>query len=100
MAIPHLSFPLRVEGGKVASVEQDSPEEIRNCVLASLNTFVGSRIDAPEYGIVDETFKRQTTNPSVDTYLRAVEEDEPRAHVLGGAEVEGMIRRVVLKEGG
>jgi phage baseplate assembly protein W len=97
-SIPHIAFPLRIENGQVATVEQDSREEVRQCVLACLSTPLGSRIDAPEYGVVDETFTRQSRNPSAEVYLRAIEEAEPRARLLGEAEIEGMIKRVVLKE--
>jgi phage baseplate assembly protein W len=97
MPIPHISFPPRIENGKIATVEQDSFDEIRDSVLACLSTKRGSRMDAPEYGIVDETFIRQSVNPSVEMYVRAVEEAEPRARLLGEAELEGMVRRVILK---
>jgi phage baseplate assembly protein W len=97
-SIPHIAFPLRIENGQVATVEQDSVDEVRQNVLAVLNTIVGSRIDAPEYGVPDETFTRQSRNRSADAYLRAVEDAEPRARLLGEAEIEGMIRRIVLKE--
>jgi phage baseplate assembly protein W len=97
-SIPHIAFPFRVEDGKVTTVEQDSIEEIRQNVLAVLSTELGSRIDAPAYGIPDETFKRQISRPSADLYLQVVEEVEPRAHLLGEAEVEGLIRRIVLEE--
>lgn len=96
---PQFAVPFHVEGGKVAVVEQGSAQEIRDCVVACLRTKVGSRMDAPEYGIPDKTFSRQPRNPSADVYLRAVEEAEPRARLLGSAEVEDLIQRVTLKEG-
>jgi phage baseplate assembly protein W len=98
-SVPHLAFPFRVEDGSVATVEQNSPEEIRQCVLAVLKTKIRSRIEEPDYGIPDETFKRQSPRPSVDVYVRAVEEAEPRAHLLATAEVEDLVERVILKEG-
>ena len=97
-AAPHLAAPFRVENGRVATVAQDSAEEIRQCVMACLRTKVGSRMDAPEYGIPDLTFKRQPRVPSAEVYLQAVEEAEPRARLLGRAEVEGLIQRVVLEQ--
>jgi phage baseplate assembly protein W len=89
-----------VEGGRVAVVEQDTKEEILQCVLACLRTRLGSRLEAPEYGVPDQTFKRQPRNPDVSVYLRAVEAVEPRASLLGRAEVEGLIQRVVLEQEG
>lgn len=96
-SVPHFAAPFRVENGAVATVEQDSPEEIAQCVEAVLNTMVGSRIEAPGYGIPDETFKTQAPNPSIAVYLAAVEEAEPRAVLLGQAQLEGMIRRIALR---
>ncbi|HEY6731905.1 MAG TPA: hypothetical protein VI039_12895 [Solirubrobacterales bacterium] len=87
-----------MEGGRPATVEQDSAEEIRQSVMACLRTKVGSRIEAPEYGIPGRTFRRQPRTPTADVYLRAVEEAEPRARLLGRVEVEGLIQRVVLNE--
>jgi phage baseplate assembly protein W len=97
-APPHLAAPFRIENGRVATVPQGSAEEIRQCVIACLRTKVGSRLEAPDYGIPDLTFKRQGRNPTADAYLRAVEEAEPRARLLGRVEVEDLIQRVVLEE--
>jgi phage baseplate assembly protein W len=96
-ALPHLSVPIRFNGTSFAMVEQDSPEEIAQCVLACVSTIVGSRIDAPGYGVPDETFQQLSPTPSVEAYLAAVQEAEPRAHLLGEASVEEMIKRVVLQ---
>jgi len=95
--LPHFRAPFSLSGGSFAAVEQDSPEEIAQCVEAVCKTFVGSRIDAPDYGIRDETFTTQTPSPSVAAVVAAVEEAEPRAHVLGTGVVEGMVRRIVLR---
>ncbi len=94
---PHFGFPFRVENGAVATVEQDSHDEVADCVLTALNTPVGSRIEAPEYGIPDELFTQLPPSPSAEPYLAAVEEAEPRAHLLGEAEIEGMTKRVLIE---
>jgi phage baseplate assembly protein W len=94
----HWAFPFRVEDGVIATVEQDSAEEIQQNIEAVLNTIVGTRIDAPDFGVPDETFSTQSPNPSVAVYLAAVENAEPRASLLGQATVEGIVRRIVLKE--
>ncbi len=99
MPAPHLAAPFRVEGGRVAAVEQDSPEEIRQSVLASLRTRLASRLEAPEYGVPDQALRRQPRNPTAAVYLRAVEEAEPRAHLLGRVEVEGLVQRVIFEGG-
>jgi phage baseplate assembly protein W len=97
---PQFAHPFRVEGGSVATVPQGSLEEIRQCVVACLRTRVGSRLDAPTYGVPNKLFERQPRMPTADAYLRAVEEAEPRAALLGQAEVEGLIQRVVIEQEG
>lgn len=89
-SIPHFSFPFRVENGQVATVEQDSRAEIEDCVEAVLRTIFGTRIDAPEFGIPDETFTQQEPSPSAEVYLAAVEEAEPRARLLSRARLKDM----------
>jgi phage baseplate assembly protein W len=81
----------------VQTVAQDSSEEIEQCVEAVLNTPLGSRIDAPGYGVPDETFSTLSADKSVSGYLAAVEAAEPRAHVLGEATVGEMAKRVVIR---
>lgn len=95
--LPHLSHPFRIMGNAAVTVEQDSHDEIADCVLAALNTPEGSRIEAPEYGIPDELFTQLSADPSAEPYLVAVEEAEPRAHLLGESEIEGMTKRVLIE---
>lgn len=75
--IPHLKFPLAV-GTRFAAVEEDSPDEISQCVTAVLRTNIGDRIDEPTFGIGDETFLAE---PDVAGMMEALDEWEPRAAV-------------------
>lgn len=95
-SVPQLKFPFSVVGGKVAMVEQDSIEDIKQCVLACLSTPRGSRPEDPEYGIRAGLFSKQTSNLDVTAILAAVEEAEPRARLLERVELEGLLRRVVV----
>lgn len=94
--IPQLKFPFQVVGGQVATVEQNSIEDIKQCVLACLSTPQGSRESDPEYGIRPGLFTKQTPNIDMTAILAAVEEAEPRARLLGGVELEGLIRHAVI----
>lgn len=94
--IPQLAFPFRVSNGKVATVEQNSIEDVKQCVLACLSTPKGSRPDDPEYGIDAGLFTKQTPNLSIAPILATVEEAEPRAKLLGSVELEGLVRRVLV----
>lgn len=94
---PHIAAPFSFNGTSFAVVEQDSKEEIRQCVLACLSTFKGSRMDQPDFGIPRHLFERTRRNPNVDDYLRAIEECEPRVRALATTEVEGLIERVAFR---
>jgi phage baseplate assembly protein W len=95
---PHFGFPFRLDGSSFAASEQDSADEIDDCVEAVLRTPEGSRIDVPAFGRPDGTFSQLGVAPSAEPYLVAVEEWEPRAVVSGSAEVEDAIERIVVKE--
>jgi hypothetical protein len=78
--IPQFSMPLRVVGGRFAVVEQDSPDEIRDQVEALIRTPQGSRLDLPDFGISDPTFR---LDPDLDAIRDAI-----REHVGVDADLE------------
>lgn len=94
---PHLRTPFEVVAGNVAVVEQDSQREVEQCVEAVLSTHVGSRLEESEFGIPDELFQLLPPDPNIDDVLAAIEEWEPRARVLGSAEVEELVKRVTVE---
>jgi phage baseplate assembly protein W len=95
--VPQLAVPFRVVDGDLALVEQGSQRDIEQNVEAVLRTFVGSRMDAPDFGIPDETFHQMGPDPSPQVYLAAVEAAEPRAHLIGEARIEELVERIVIK---
>ena len=94
---PHIEWPFRIVDGVLQTVEQDSTEEINQCVEAVLNTPLGSRIDAPDYGVPDETFSQLSADEAAAVYLDAIDAAEPRARVLGEARVVEMAKQVVIE---
>jgi hypothetical protein len=96
---PHFGLPFRLAGTSFAVTEQDTPEEIGDCVESVLRTPEGSRIDVPAFGHPDDTFTQLgPASGSPESYLAAVEEWEPRSTATGTAEVEDAIERIVIKE--
>lgn len=78
--VPHFAFPLRFEsGGGATVVEQDTPEEITQCVEVLLRTHDGTRIEVPEYGVSDFAFRVDVDRSLL---LGEVERWEPRARVV------------------
>lgn len=71
VTIPKLAVPLSLDGTSLRVVEQDSLEEIVQCVEALLRTPVGSYELEPELGIPDQAFKTQdltSIERAIDTY--------------------------------
>jgi phage baseplate assembly protein W len=97
VAVPHLHAPFTVIGKSAGVVEQGTRAEVDQCVVAVLKTPRGSRLEAPEFGVPDETFARQSPTPTADVYLAAIEEGEPRARVMGEATFDEMVEKIVIR---
>jgi phage baseplate assembly protein W len=86
VAVPHFSFPFRLgSSGSFAVVEQDSTDEITDCVQVLLSTEVGTRAELPEYGIDDPSFTQTVDVPGI---LSAIDDWEPRAQVDVGVDFD------------
>lgn len=95
--IPKLRTPFRVtitgSGVKAQVVEQDSIQDVTQCVYAILATPPGSRLDYPEMGVEDPTFSEldlEDVRAMVETY-------EPRAEVLTDSALDDAIQRVSVQ---
>ena len=85
---PHFDRPFRLSGTRVAVVEQDSDEELVNCVWAIASTEVGSRDEAPEFGVPDLPF--QETGFIDDALVASVQQWEPRLESEARSVLDGM----------
>jgi len=79
---PHFDLPFRMvtvgaTQQQVATVEQDTLDDVANCVLASLLTHIGQRPEALTFGSADLTFQSQPLD--VQSIIQKVVHDEPRA---------------------
>lgn len=77
--VPHLAVPLRVQNGQWEYVEQDTEDEVAQCVRNICMFERGYRVEDPDFGIADPTF----TIMPIDTsdISAAIEEYEDRAEV-------------------
>lgn len=58
MAVRVISFPFRLDGtGAVASVEQNSDQDVEEQIALAALTRPGERIQVPTFGIVDPAFR-------------------------------------------
>jgi phage baseplate assembly protein W len=83
--VPHFSLPFRFTTAQSASRsaavnEQDSLDEIADCVLAVLLCPTGFRVELPTFGIDDLAFQRSPLE--LDPVRTAVEAWEARANAL------------------
>jgi phage baseplate assembly protein W len=77
--VPHLVFPLRqAPSGALAVLEQDTLDDVRQCVHVLMLTPLGYRPLAPEVGIADPTFTAGIDAAELESQL---EEQEARARV-------------------
>jgi phage baseplate assembly protein W len=77
--VPHFDLPFRFFGTNAVVVEQDSLDDVGNCVEAILLTHVGSRPEEPTFGIPELTFM---TQPIGSDFVREIiSSQEPRAEV-------------------
>lgn len=54
--VPHLAWPFRVSGKRLATVEQDDLPDVTQNVYAYLATARGERPLSPDFGLEDPTF--------------------------------------------
>jgi phage baseplate assembly protein W len=78
-----LAFPLRIVGGRYATVERDSYEEIAQGVEVVLRTRRGDRIERPEFGVRSLVFDDASSLQEIVTHVEAAITDaDPRASVI------------------
>lgn len=78
--VPHFDLPFRLSGSSFATVEQDSPEDIANCVEAIIRTPYGFRDDNPDFGLDELTFSNLPLN--LERLTSQIESQEPRASII------------------
>lgn len=77
--IPHLSFPFQwSNNGHARELEQDTDDQIMNCVDLICSVNIGSLVDQTDFGITDPTF---TISPDPVLLQHQIEQWEPRAKV-------------------
>jgi phage baseplate assembly protein W len=104
--VPHLAIPLRMKtDNKGFTVnEQDSIEDVLDCVETIIRYPRGFRIDSPEFGTPDQVFHDRGAN-AIEV-KDAITEQEPRADVVSEVEQDKLdqlishVRISVAGEGG
>lgn len=80
VSVPHFSLPFRYVNGSAQVNEQDSIDDIADCVYAVCVTNPGDREELPDFGLVDPAFGLEPLNATAAQ--TQIEQWEPRATVL------------------
>lgn len=75
--IPHIALPIQIVNGAYVTNQQDTDAEAAACVAAILSFEIGSREEAPDFGITDPSFSAVPID--TDDIEAACEAYEPRA---------------------
>jgi phage baseplate assembly protein W len=91
---PHFSFPFRfvtnpATGNLEAAVtEQESADEVADCVQRIAQTRRGWRDELPEFGLSDPTFEQAPVD--ADLLTEELREWEPRTDLTGVARIDSL----------
>jgi hypothetical protein len=96
MTVPHFDYPFRFgAAGHAVTVEQDEPDEVRNCCLAILKTPIGARLDLPAFGTPDQLFREGGVDGN--TILSVLRRWEARAEfAMDVQEIRNMAQTVTV----
>lgn len=91
--IPHFDYPFRLNRNRAQVVEQDSPEDVMNCVQAILKTPIGFRIELPGFGVTEQSLREGGADTSL--IRSALDTWEPRArYSLDAADIVDLVQQV------
>jgi phage baseplate assembly protein W len=77
---PHFKIPFKLTTRGAPTVEQDSFDNVFQCVQAIVSTPRGFRLELPDFGINDPLFTED--GPDTSDITRAIDQWEPRAETV------------------
>jgi phage baseplate assembly protein W len=80
VSLPHFALPLRYLNGSALVNEQDSIDDMADCVYAICKTNPGERTELPDFGLLDMAFGQEPL--SATSAQTQIEQWEPRAQIL------------------
>jgi phage baseplate assembly protein W len=78
----HFDYPFKFSPYTLhaAEVQQDSLDDIANCVQVALATELGFRVEVPSFGVPDQTFLLAPM--TLETLIQSVSNWESRVNIL------------------
>lgn len=95
--VPHFAFPFQIKGPSVAYTDQDTLDEIANCVAVICLIPQGWFAEDPEFGIPELTFDLQPVGS--DDLIPEILQQEPRADLLireAPDEFDNLIAHIII----
>lgn len=80
VSVPHFALPLQYVTGSARVNEQDSLDDVLDCVYAVAVTNPGDRDELPDFGVLDMTFDQEPLQ--MDAVITQITQWEPRASVV------------------
>lgn len=82
--VPHYAMPFQITPDGAKATEQDSLEEVRDCVANICAYRTGDRPEKPGFGIPDQTFS--LNGPDTQLLVSTIAAQEPRAQLAATAD--------------
>lgn len=77
---PHFDIPFRLTSRGAVIVEQDTFDDVANCVETIFRVPLGFRDDSPDFGFADVAL---TTQPTInEEMMESIKQQEPRANTV------------------
>lgn len=95
IVVPKLRVPLEMGPTGFRTVEQDSLDDVSQCVYAVMATERGSRIEDPDFGITDPTFEQNGLDEG--EALLQINTWEPRADVTIAQDIHDLTDAVTVE---
>lgn len=97
--IPHFDLPFKLDSsGHAVVVDQDTLDDVSNCVEAVLRTVLGQRQELQDFGLAELTLQNQPLDTG--TIIQQVLEQEPRAVLLidqAPDQFDSLVARVLVQ---
>ena len=79
--IPHFDYPFAFDtSSHAAEVEQDTIDDVANCISVAFMTEAGTRLEVPTFGVPGQVFEIQPLD--LQTLINSIEEWESRADTV------------------
>lgn len=95
--VPHLKWPLEFAGTGMVVIEQDTLQEVEQCVEILLRCPTGFREELPQFGVEDQTFRENGVDLEMVANVVATWEPRADAEVTSDFDLEALVSKTIVK---